>query len=56
MTNPAKGEGKGQIEVAVSGRLKTLDAVSSGPKLSQFTSAKVLELRDDGTFVVEPSD
>lgn len=56
MTVPAKGEGKGQIEVSVSGRLKTLDAVSSGPKISQFNSAKVIEVRDDGTFVVEPVD
>ena len=56
MTVPAKGEGKGQIQVSVSGRLKTLDAVSSGPKISQFSSAKVIDVRDDGTFVVEPAD
>lgn len=56
MTIPARGEGKGQIQVSVSGRLKTLDAVSSGPKISQFGSAKVIEVRDDGTFVVEPVD
>ena len=56
MTIPEKGEGKGQIQVSVSGRLKTLDAVSSGPKISQFNSAKVIEVRDDGTFVVEPVD
>lgn len=56
MTIPEKGGGKGQIQVSVSGRLKTLDAVSSGPKISQFNSAKVVEVRDDGTFVVEPVD
>jgi hypothetical protein len=55
MSIPAKGEGRGQIKVAVSGRLKTLDAISDGPKIPEFQSVKVLSVRDDGVFVVEPS-
>ena len=54
MTVPAKGAGRGQIEVDVSGRRKVFEAISEGDKLDQFSSAKVLSVRDDGTFVVEP--
>jgi hypothetical protein len=54
MAIPAKGEGRGKIQVAVSGRLKTMDAVSTGAKIGAFTSVTVLSVRDDGTFVVEP--
>ena len=56
MTVPPKGEGRGKIQVSVSGRLKIIDAISSGPKLSEFSSARVVEVRDDGTFIVEPVD
>lgn len=55
MTIPEKGEGRGQIKVAVSGRLKTIDAISPGPRIPEFQSVKVLSVRDDGVFVVEPS-
>lgn len=54
MSIPARGNGRGQIKVTVSGRLKTLDAISEGPKIPEFKSVKVLSVRDDGTFVVEP--
>ena len=56
MTVPAKGEGGGQVQVSVSGRLMTLTAVSAGPALPAFTSAKVVEVRDDGALVIEPVD
>ena len=56
MTIPAKGDGRGKIQVSVSGRLKTLDAISVGDKIDQFKSVRVVSVRDDGTFVVEPSD
>lgn len=54
MSIPARGEGRGQIKVAVSGRLKMIDAISTGPGIPEFKSVKVISVRDDGTFVVEP--
>ena len=54
MSIPQRGEGRGQIKVNVSGRLKMMDAISNGPAIEQFKSVKVLSVRDDGTFVVEP--
>jgi hypothetical protein len=54
MTIPERGQGRGQIKVNVSGRLKMLDAISSGPRIPEFASVKVLSVVDDGTFVVEP--
>lgn len=56
MSIPAKGDGRGKIQVAVSGRMKVLDAVSAGPPIREFTSVTVVSVRDDGTFVVEPLD
>lgn len=56
MTIPAKGEGRGKIQVTVSGRLKTLDAISAGDRIAEFSSVTVLSVRDDGTFIVEPAD
>ena len=53
MTVPAKGAGRGQVEVDVSGRRKVFEAISEGGKLEQFSSVKVLSVRDDGTFIVE---
>ena len=54
MTIPERGSGRGQIKVTVSGRLKMMDAISNGPKIEEFRSVKVIGVRDDGTFVVEP--
>jgi hypothetical protein len=54
MSIPERGEGRGQIKVTVSGRLKMMDAVSNGPRIPEFQSVKVVSVRDDGTFVVEP--
>jgi hypothetical protein len=54
MSIPERGQGRGQIKVAVSGRLKMMDAISNGPRIEEFKSVKVLSVRDDGTYVVEP--
>lgn len=54
MTIPESGRGK--IEVDVSGRRKIVDAISRGGAITQFTSVRVLEVRDDGAMIVEPSD
>jgi len=56
MSIPQRGQGRGQIKVTVSGRLKMMDAISNGPKIPEFRSVKVLSVRDDGAFVVEPLD
>lgn len=56
LTIPAKGRGRGQVEVDVSGRRKIIEAVSTGEKISQFESVRVVEVRDDGAMVVEPVD
>ena len=56
MTIPPKGEGRGQIEVSVSGRRKIIDAISSGDKISEFQTVKVIEIRDDGAMVVQPAE
>jgi hypothetical protein len=54
MSIPERGQGRGQIKVSVSGRLKMMEAVSTGPKIPEFRTVKVLSVGDDGTFVVEP--
>ena len=54
MTIPPKGEGQGKVQVSVSGRLMTMPAVSSGPKLDAFADVKVIDTRDDGTLIVAP--
>ena len=56
MTIPEKGAGKGKIQVSVSGRLKTMDAISIGPRIGEFSSVTVVSARDDGTFIVEPAN
>ncbi len=56
MTIPKQGAGRGQVEVDVSGRRKVLEAISNGEKLDQFSSVRVVEVRDDQTLVVESAD
>jgi hypothetical protein len=31
-----------------------MDAISSGPRIPEFQSVKVVSVRDDGAFIVEP--
>ena len=56
MTVPARGSGQGKVQVSISGRLMTVDAVSTGPAIAQFTDVKVVDVRDDQTLVVAPVD
>ena len=56
MSIPKQGDGRGQIEVDVSGRRKVLEAVSKGEKIPQFSTVKVTAVRDDQTLIVEPLD
>ena len=50
---PAKGSGRGQVEVSVDGRRKVLFAVSTGPEIESFQSVKVVGVQGDETLVVE---
>ena len=54
MAIPARDAGQGQVQVTVSGRLMTLDAVSDGPALDAFTDVLVVDVRDDQTLIVAP--
>jgi hypothetical protein len=54
MTIPPKDGGHGKVQVSVSGRLMTLDAVSGGPELAAFADVRVIDARDDHTLIVEP--
>jgi hypothetical protein len=56
MRVPAKGAGLGKVQVSVSGRLMTIDAVSTGPAIAEFADVKVVDARDDNTLVVAPLD
>jgi hypothetical protein len=54
MSIPAKGEGQGKVQVSVSGRLMTVNAISTGPALAAFSDVRVVDTRDDETVVVAP--
>jgi hypothetical protein len=52
MKVPAKGDGQGKVQVSVSGRLMTMNAVSDGPAFAAFADVKVVGARDDETLVI----
>jgi hypothetical protein len=54
MQIPEKGAGIGKVQVSVSGRLMTMNAVSTHAALAAFADVKVVDVRDDQTLVVEP--
>lgn len=54
LTIPKKGEGRGQVQVSVSGRRKVMSAISNGAAIDAFTDVLVVETLDDETLVVEP--
>lgn len=53
---PAKGEGRGRVEIAVNGRRKVLPAVSTGDAIASFAAVKVLDVQETETLIVEPAD
>ncbi|HUG80283.1 MAG TPA: hypothetical protein VML01_01375 [Bryobacterales bacterium] len=55
LTIPAKGEGQGQVEITVSGRLKVLPAISNGERIPAFQRVKIVAVEGEETFVVEPA-
>jgi hypothetical protein len=54
MKIPAKGKGQGKVQVSVSGRLKTIQAVSSSKEIPAFADVTVVDTRDDETLIVKP--
>lgn len=53
LTIPPKGQGTGQVEVDVDGRLKVMTARSLGDKIESFTNVTIKSVDDDETLVVE---
>lgn len=52
---PEQGKGAGKVRVTVTGQSTIARAISTGPAIASFAAVKVLDVRDDGTFIVEPS-
>ncbi len=50
---PAKGQGRGQVQVTVDGRRLTLPAVSTGEEVASFAAVKIVEVQEGDTLVVE---
>lgn len=56
LTIPAKGKGRGQVRVTVSGRQMVLSASSTEKEIKAFTAVKVVAVEDDDSLIVEPKD
>lgn len=52
MSLPAKGAGKGQVQVVIDGQLRTVGAVSSGNRIKEFTEVEILGVQDESTLIV----
>jgi len=53
MQIPAAKDGRGKVQVDVAGTRRTMDAVSTGAAIESFAAVRVVEVRDDGTMIVE---
>lgn len=53
---PEAGQGKGQIQVTVKGRLRTFDAVSDGPEIASFKTVAVMSKVENNLLRVCPSE
>jgi len=53
MKIPAKGQGRGKVQMTVDGRQKVMDAVSTGEEIESFATVKVVEIEGVETLVVE---
>ena len=50
---PAKGSGRGQVQMTVDGRQKVMEAVSTGEEIESFATIKVIGIQGEETLVVE---
>lgn len=53
---PVAGQGRGQIQVTVRGRLRTFDAVSDGPAIPSFTTVVVMSKVEHNLLRVCPTE
>jgi len=53
LTIPAKGQGRGEIQITFKGRQKKFSAVSSGEEIESFAAVKVLGIEEGETVIVE---
>ncbi|MCA8910290.1 MAG: hypothetical protein KDB82_01190 [Planctomycetes bacterium] len=53
---PEAGQGKGQVQVTVKGRLLTFDAISDGPEIPSFKPVVVMTRIDEKTLRVCPTE
>lgn len=53
---PEAGQGRGQVKVIVSGRMRVLQATSTGPALSTGSRVKVARVNPDNSVVVSPEE
>ena len=53
LTIPAKGEGRGRVQVNVQGRQKVLGAVSNGGEIESFAAVKIVGVQEGETVIVE---
>jgi hypothetical protein len=51
---PAKGQGRGQVEITVDGRRKVLPAVSASVEVASFAAVRVVGVQEGETLIVEP--
>ena len=53
LTIPAKGSGRGQVQMTVDGRQKVMEAVSTGEEIESFATIRVVSIQGEETLVVE---
>jgi hypothetical protein len=53
---PEAGQGKGQVQIKVQGRVRTFDAVSDGPEIESFKPVVVMARLDEKTLRVCQTD
>ena len=56
MSIPAKGQGRGEVQISVDGRQKTLSAISNGEAIESFKAVRVVGVQEGETIIVEPAD
>lgn len=53
---PARGKGRGQVEISVDGRRKVLFAVTDGAEIASFATVRVVGVESDETLRVEAQE
>jgi len=53
---PEAGNGRGQVQVTIKGRLRTIDAVSDGPEIPSFSTVVVMSKVENNLLRVCPTE